>query len=65
MDLLKKIVSTMGPIFNVVNPQNKIGDSNNRPVANALMIFVIGIACGFALCILLVGQNIITISTIS
>lgn len=55
----------MGPILNVVNPQNKIVDSNNRPVSNALVIFLIGAIAGFTVCVILIGQNIITISKIS
>jgi hypothetical protein len=65
MDLFKKVIRTMEPILNIVNPQNKIVDSNNRPVTNALVIFLIGVIAGFTVCVILVGQNIIVISKIS
>ena len=67
MNLFKKIVSSMGPILNVVNPQNQIVQNpiNNQAGVNSFAILLIGVFCGFTLCIVLMNKNMITITHIS
>lgn len=62
MDLFKKIVSSMGPIVDIVTPQKKKEEEIQTVTNNAFVAFVMGALVGFAVCILLIGQNIITIT---
>lgn len=62
MDLFKKIVSSMGPMIDIVTPQKKKDEEIQEVANNAFVIFVMGALVGFAVCILLIGQNIITIT---
>lgn len=64
MDLFKKIVSSMGPIVDIITPQKKKDKESQEVANNAFVIFVMGGLVGFAVCILLIGQNIITITKI-
>lgn len=52
----------MGPMIDIVTPQKKKDEEIQEVANNAFVIFVMGALVGFAVCILLIGQNIITIT---
>lgn len=60
-NLYKKIVSSMGPLLNIVQSKNKPTE-NNPLTAGNLAALLFGCIIGFTLCMILILQNIIIIT---
>lgn len=64
MNLFKKTINTLANMLNITQSQNEVIESNNSFATNSFVIFLIGVITGFTVCVIFVGQNIITITKI-